>query len=40
MDNCKSCGKSLEGMPPDSKYCSLECAYGIAGVAKERAVFP
>ncbi|HSA98074.1 MAG TPA: hypothetical protein VLF17_03250 [Candidatus Nitrosotenuis sp.] len=40
MKNCKNCGKGLERMPPDSKYCSLECAYGIADFKKEAAVFP
>lgn len=26
---CKCCGKELVDMPPDAKYCSIECTYGI-----------
>jgi hypothetical protein len=37
---CKCCGKELRDMPPDAKYCSIECTYGIPDFKKETEVYP
>ncbi len=36
---CKTCGKDLSNMPPDTKYCSIECTYGLPSFT-EAAVYP
>lgn len=36
---CKNCGRDLAGMPPDAKYCSIECTYGLPSFT-EVAVYP
>jgi hypothetical protein len=37
---CKCCGKNLDDMPPDTKYCSIECTYGIPDFKKDGEVYP
>lgn len=37
---CKSCGRSLENMPPDTIYCSIECTYGLPIFKEDVAVYP
>jgi hypothetical protein len=37
---CKACGGSLAGLPPDSKYCSIECTYSLPNFKRDVEVFP
>lgn len=37
---CMACGREFVDMPPDARYCSIECTYGLPIFKNDAVVYP